>query len=396
MGAQLMQQINNKKSKIKVLHMSTIDFTIDKMLLDKISYLKSYGYDISFASSKGKYFNNITGAGFKFYPIEMSREINFIKDMASIFRAYKYLKKEKFTIVHTHTAKAGFIGRIAAKLAGVPVIMHTSHGLPFYGGQGKLKYNIYLLLEKFASSLSDYVFSQNLEDVENMKQYKFKPKYGIGYEGNGVDTRKLDTEAKQFDNLKKRKELGISDDSIVIGYYARLEPVKGHMIFIDALKQVVANYPNIICLMAGKGYLEEEIKSYIKAKNLEKNIKFLGFREDIHEIINITDIVVLASEKEGIPRVLMESMYFKKPVVATNVLGTKELVIHGETGLFVEYKDVKGLEEAIIRLLEDERLRLKMGQAGHERIKSEFTEEMVAKRIHDVYKDMLDKKGIAK
>ncbi|MCR4436299.1 MAG: glycosyltransferase family 4 protein [Clostridiales bacterium] len=381
-------------NKIKVLHMATIDFTIDKMLMDKMGYLRGYGYDIRFASNSGKYLNNIQNAGFRFQPIKMSREISIFKDLRSIYNTYKYLKKEKFTIVHTHTAKAGFIGRMAAKLAGTPVIIHTSHGLPFYEGQSRIKYNLYLFLEKLACRMSDFVFSQNMEDVENMKKLNFRPAAGIGYEGNGVDTHKLDKEAAAFDGDEKKRELGIPDNAVVLGYYARFEPVKGHKLFIDAFSSIVKKYGNVLCLMAGKGFLEEEIKQYAAMKNVDKNIRFLGFREDIHEIISITDILVLASEKEGIPRVVMEGMYLEKPVVATDVLGTRELVVSEETGFLCAYGDADGLAARIALLVEDRDLRIKMGKAGRERIINHFTEEIVAGRIDAVYKDLLARKGI--
>lgn len=381
-------------NKVNVLHMTTVDYTIDRMLLDKMSCLKSYSYSISFASSKGRYLEKINNTGFCFYPIEMSRNINLFRDFISVYHAYKYMKKEKPLIVHTHTAKAGFIGRAAARLAKVPVIIHTAHGLPFYKGQSRISYYIYLWLEKLAARISDYVFSQNFEDTDNMKRHKFKPKYGIGYEGNGIDIHKIDKLYRTFDNRKKLDELKITDNSVIIGYYARLEPVKGHMKFLEAFKQVAKKYPNAICLIAGEGFLEDEIRKYIIDYNLIDNVKLIGLREDMHEVISITDIVVLASEKEGIPRILMESMYMKKPVVATNVLGTKELVINNKTGLLVEYGDIGALANAICKLIGDCKLRIDLGMAGHERIKSKFSEEKVAERIHKVYKYLLDKKGI--
>lgn len=378
----------------KVLHMATIDYTIDKLLLDKLCYLRSYGYDIALASSRGRYTHKINNAGFSFQPIKIERTINPFKDILSIYKTYKYLRKEKFTIVHTHTAKAGFIGRVAAKLARVPVIIHTSHGLPFYEGQNKIKHALYLILERLACNLSDYVFSQNWEGIDKMKMYRFKPRYGIGYEGNGIDTVKLDKELRSFDRCKKLEELGLEDSSIIIGYYARLEPVKGHMLFLKALKQLLKKCDRIVCLIAGKGFLEYRIREYIKRNNMEKNVKLLGFREDIHEIISVTDIVVLASEKEGIPRILMEGMYLKKPVVATNVTGTRELVVHGKTGLLAEYGDAEALEACMKELVQDNHLRRAMGMAGHERIKQEFAERIVAERINSIYKYILAKKGI--
>lgn len=383
-----------KASAIKVLHFATNDFVVHKLLADKIGYLCMYGYDIIFASSAGRYGKAITDNGHTFHHIDISKKIEPLKDLVSIYKTYKYLRREKFTIIHTHNAKAGFIGRVAAKLAGVPIIIHTSHGVPFYEGQNRRRYNLYLLLEKLACRLSDYVLSQNYEGIRIMEKHGFRPKYGTGYEGNGVDVQKMARILNDFDARQKRSELDIDENRIIIGYYARFDPVKNHTFFLDALKKVVEKYPHVLCLMAGEGTREKQIKEYAKSLGLEQNVRFLGLREDIFEIINATDIVVLASEKEGIPRVLMEAMFFKKPVVSTDVLGTRELVENKKTGFLAEHGNVAELSEHIRRLVEDRSLRIRMGEAGHERIKRDFDEKVVAERIHSVYQYLLLKKRV--
>lgn len=391
------EQIMNQDtgSRIKVLHMITIDESVYKLLLDKMNCLREYGYDITFMSSPGKYTEDVRNAGYRFEPVEIARTIRPIKDITALIKAYRFIKKEKFTIVHTHTAKAGFIGRLAARLAGVPLVIHTSHGLPFYKGLGWLKSIMYFILEKLACRISDYIFSQNMDGIDAMLKYKIKAKYGMGYEGNGINTAKLDQIYENLNADQKRNDLGIESGRMVVGYYARLEPVKGHRMFLEAFKNVVVNHPDVLCLIAGKGNLEEDIRKFISVNNLHNNVRLLGYREDIHEIIAITDIVVLTSEKEGIPRILMESMYMKKPVAATNVTGTNELVIHGETGLLAEYGNVEALEICLSILIEDSKLMTVMGNAGRQRVKHYFTEEAVAERIHREYRKLLVRKGIS-
>ncbi|MBB6285317.1 glycosyltransferase family 4 protein [Geobacillus subterraneus] len=378
----------------KVAHVCTSSFS-HKILVDKLSILKDRGYDVHIVSSKEGYNEELMSKyHFQLRFINMNRKINLIDDLLSIVNMTRLFKKEQYTIVHTHTAKAGIIGRIAGRLAGIPVVIHTSHGLPFYEGQSKTKYHTYRSLEKIGALFCDAIASQNKEDIEKIKQYA--PQKPIYYEGNGVDLHKLDqknTQISQDQISLLKKQLNIPSNKKVILIGARLEPVKDHFFLLDGLRYLKENYnQNFICLLAGDGPLKQEILRTIQDNYLQGFVKLLGYQTDIYPFIKLADIVALTSQKEGVPRIIMEAMAFSKPVVATNVLGTRELVIHNETGYLVEYKNVRELAFYLNLMLTDEKKRIEFGIKGRKRVEKYFTEEVVVDRIVRMYNELLKKK----
>jgi len=379
--------------KIKVAHAATIDGSIHGILSGKLKGLIEKGYEIHAISSPGRYEDKIRQRQIHFHPILIKRNISPFHDMMAILKMIRLFRKEKFHIVHTHTAKAGFVGRVAATLAGVPVIVHTSHGLPFYEGQGFLQFNLYKVLEKVASKCCHAVFSQNHEDMEIMKKYRIASADRIHYEGNGVNVRELDRVARLTDPVELRERLGLHG-RLVIGYYARLESVKGHLFFLKGFKAAADRFEGAVCLMAGEGPMEEPIRDAINKLGLNGQVRLLGFREDIPSLLTITDILVLTSKKEGIPRVVMEAMALGVPVIATNVLGNRELIRDRETGLLVPYGDEKALGEALTELMGNPEMRHRYGSAGRKRIEAYYLEEQAVDRIHALYQALLQQKGL--
>lgn len=391
-------------SKVKVLHITAIDFTIRKMLVDKLIELQKYGYDVEtmsdvtgFMSEAKSEMSGIQSRGIKHHRIPISRDIHPVKDIRSIFLLYRFLKINKYDIVHTHTAKAGFIGRIAAKLAKVPIIIHTSHGLPFYKGQSVLKNGIYRFLETFASYFSHAYLSQNKEDLTNI--YRMVPKKIIsGYEGNGIPLDVLDGYEKMTSEeiKKKKRSLEIGERDFVFFTAARFEAVKNYEMIFNAIRKVSGLKQNVKFVFAGEGPLLEEYKEKAVRWKISNDIIFLGYREDMYELLQMTDAVLLTSEKEGIPRFLMEAMAFEKPVLATDVLGTNELVVNQKTGELIEFNNHYQLANTIHNWINPEykSVLYLYGKNGRKRIVEEFTEAKVAKRIHRYYQHLLSRNGV--
>ncbi|WP_025027144.1 glycosyltransferase family 4 protein [Caldalkalibacillus mannanilyticus] len=375
----------------KIAHICTAAVS-HKILNDKLQLLSKKGYIIHVVSSK----EGLDEKSLESYPhlifryINMNRAINIKDDVVSIYSMYKLFKKEKYEIVHTHTAKAGIIGRIAARLAGIPLIIHTSHGLPFYDGQTKMKYILYKNLEKLGSYFCDAIGSQNKFDLENIKE--LSPKKHLYYEGNGVDLDHLDDKynaISEKDLLEIRKGLGIGENTKVILMGARLEPIKDPEFLVHAIDLLnKKNIHDFVCLLAGNGPLENHIEQKITELNLQDRVKLIGFKKNIHPYIKLANIVVLTSQKEGIPRIIMESMSFKKPIVASDVIGTNELVIDTKTGYLVEYKDVSKLASSLEKLLNDDELCKQMGLNSRKRIEDEFTEQKVIERVDLIYRKL--------
>ncbi|MCK8824333.1 glycosyltransferase family 4 protein [Fuchsiella alkaliacetigena] len=376
----------------KVAHIFTSGGS-HRILADKLTLLQEKGYIVETISSKKGYkeeFMKDYNLDTKF--ISMNREINLVDDLKSIVKMYGLLKKEDYDIVHTHTAKAGIIGRIAAKLAGIPIVLHTAHGLPFFEGQSKLKYHMYRLFEKIGSWFCDAIGSQNQDDIKKIKAYA--PNKKVYYEGNGVDLPKLDKKLKEIseeDLNKIREQWNIGEDTKIILKAARFEPVKNHQFLLKGLKKLINEYNNdFLCLLAGKGHLKEEIKELINDYGLNNNVKIIGYQTNIFHYIKLADLVVLTSKKEGVPRIIMESMAFSKPVIATDVLGTRDVVEHDKTGYLVSLGDVKNLANYLNKLLINKKLRKRFGEASRQVIEKGFTEQIVVDRLDEIYQQLLN------
>ncbi|WP_232696497.1 glycosyltransferase family 4 protein [Brevibacillus daliensis] len=372
----------------KVAHICTSQLSY-KILEEKLIQLSSqYGYEIHLISSEeGQDSGAFRKNGLQQHYVPMKRSIHPWEDFKSIYQMSRLIKREKFDIVHTHTAKAGIIGRIAATISKVPLIIHTSHGLPFYDGQPFWQHQLYKAIEIMASTCCHYVASQNQEDLQKLAKYIRADK--LIYEGNGVDVAEIDRcdhfTTDEFIHEVKAK-YGIPNDKKIILMGARFEPVKDHFLLLKCLRLLKEQGTEpFCCLLAGNGLLEEEIKRSVIENELEEEVIFLGYQADMFPWFKMADLLMLTSQKEGIPRFLMEGMAMSKAVVATDVLGTKELVVHNQTGLLSRYGDANALAFAVKRLLESPEVNREFGIAGRQRIEEQFSLEAVLKRMHELY-----------
>ncbi|GGF98519.1 sugar transferase [Paenibacillus abyssi] len=373
----------------KVAHVVTSGIS-HKILGDKLKLLHQAGFDVTLISSPEEADAEV-GASypFRWLFVPMNRKIHLTEDLRAIIQMRSLFKRERFDVVHTHTAKAGLIGRLAARLANVPVVIHTSHGLPFFEGQSRITYTLYRWLEKLGAFCCDALASQNSEDVSVMQA--LAPWRKVYYEGNGVDLSKHDDEQRRISQetiADIKKVYGIPCDKPVLLMAARFEGVKNHTMLIEALvKAKRAGALGWVSVLAGKGPLEDAIMKRAAEEGLQREVFFVGQQSQMAPWMKMADIVSLTSEKEGIPRSLMEAMCYAKPVVATDVLGTRELVVHGETGELVPYQDAGELAESLQRLMSDPARLVKLGEAGRRRIEEHFTESLVVERLARIYRE---------
>lgn len=313
------------------------------------------------------------------YPI--ARSIKPLADLKSIAVLYRIFRRERFDIVHTHSAKPGMVGAIAARLAKVPLVFHTSHGLPFYDGQRWWDYRKYHFLETLACKFRDHYFSQNKRDIAAcIKMMGSADK--VSYEGNGVDVDTIRRIAK--DDLA-RAEADFPAGALRIAMIGRLEPVKRCSDFLKVCKLLVQNEVQIGAIIAGCGPLESELNQEVKQLSLAGRVRMLGWKSYAPSLIAASDVVVLTSEKEGIPRTLMEAQALGKPVVATDVLGTQELVENKKTGFLVPLGDIHAMAEKISILGKDPELRRRLGEAGKVRVEEHFNDTKIAAFLRDFY-----------
>jgi glycosyltransferase involved in cell wall biosynthesis len=282
---------------------------------------------------------------------DLVREVSPLRDLKALFKIYSILKKEKPNIVHTHSSKAGITGRIAAKLAGVKVIVHTIHGYGFNETQKWFVKKFYVFLEKFCALLSDKLIVVTKEDIKKGQHYKIAKGNKFILIRAGIDTVLYKNFVLQ-PNFKKT--LGIDNNLRVITTIGPFKPQKNIKDFIKTASLITSRLKNVIFLIVGDGEQRKELEVLRDSLNLKNKIFMLGWRTDIAEILKASDIFVLTSLWEGLPCTIVEAMCCSKPVVANAVDGVKEIVVNGETGFLIEPNNYAKTAEKIMYLLNDE------------------------------------------
>lgn len=315
------------------------------------------------------------------------RRIDIFKDLMTFFSLWRIMRREKPIIVHTHTSKAGLLGRLSAWFAGVPLIVQTPHGHVFYGHFGLLGSKFCLLLEKLAARLTDRLIA--LTDQERMDYVQFavapSSKLRTIHSGVALD-RYLNG---QFDQNRKRAFLECADHDLIIGFVGWLLPIKGVMHLLKAMEIICRHYPHTRLVYVGKGGLEKDLKAATQRLGLTTNIKFLGWRDDIAEIMPLFDIFVLPSLNEGMGRVLVEAMAAARPVVASDVGGIPDLIKPGQNGILVPPGNTQALAAGIMQLIDQPNKANKMGQVGRQLSRNYRLETMIQK-IEDLYEELLE------
>jgi len=287
--------------------------------------------------------------------------------------------------VHTHSSKAGIIGRLAAKIAGVPHIIHTPHGHVFYGHFGVFVSNLFLWIERIFARFTDCMVALTDGEKDDYINLSVCPPEKIFKIHSGVDI-------KQFMNsngnrVQKRRSLGLDQNDAVIGFVGWLLPIKGPEYLLKAMDDVWHAYPETSLVLVGKGDLDLALRAEALRKNVNGRVKFLGWRDDVDEIIPLFDMLVLPSLNEGMGRVLVEAMAAAKPVVASRVGGIPDLVRDGETGYLVPPADEKALADGIKKLLAEPENAKQMGLRGREHCQ-QFSLESMIEKLDALYSDL--------
>jgi glycosyltransferase involved in cell wall biosynthesis len=327
----------------------------------------------------------------------MVREIRPFKDIKAFFQVVKILKKIKnqFSepvqiIVHTHSSKAGILGRWAAKAAGVKIIIHSIHGFPFNDFQPFFKKYTYIVLEKITAKITSHfiaVSSSNIEEGIKRKIFNHDRTTLIRSGINISQFKNPKTEKKET-----RRNLGIPVDSPVVLMVSCLKPQKAPLDFVKSCSVIKKEIKNAVFVLAGDGELRQEFENEIKKGGLEDSFHLLGWRRDISEIINAADVLVLTSRWEGLPRVIPQAMAASVPVVATKVNGSPEAVKEGENGFLLTPGDINGIAEKTIFLLENPEKAKEMGQKGSFMVEAFDVHKMVADQER-LYAELLNFAG---
>ncbi|MDX1522491.1 MAG: glycosyltransferase family 4 protein, partial [Anaerolineae bacterium] len=291
-------------------------------------------------------------------------------------------RREKFDIVHTHTSKGGFLGRIAARLAGVPLVIHTAHGYVFNETDSKIAALVYTYLERLATYFCDLIISVNDEERLIAIDKKVAGPDKIVTILNGIDVSKYEN-ATPSEAL--RHELDPSGNAILIGTTGRLMPQKGLAYFLQAMPIILEACPSACFVSAGDGPLEAELKRLADKLGIADRCRFLGFRKDIPELLACFDIFVLPSLWEGLSISLLEAMAASNPVVTTNIKGTREVITDGVDGLLVEPASPAALAKAVISLIHDKARAQALARTAKQKINDSFREEVMIERTLALY-----------
>ncbi|MEK6622407.1 MAG: glycosyltransferase family 4 protein [Planctomycetota bacterium] len=325
--------------------------------------------------------------GFPFYVVpSLVRDIRPFPDIRALISLYALIVKGGFDVVHCHTSKGGFLGRIAARLANARVIIYSPHGDIFEGYFGKTKTFVFTVLERFAARFTDKIITLTKNGISPYIKAGIGKESQFDYIYNGVDVASL--EKKKCDTMQKRRELGIDAGSFVVVTAGRLVPVKGQAFLISAMSGIVKEAPNVMLVVLGDGELRSRLEEQARALKLEDRVLFTGMRNDVPEIVSCCDVFALPSVNEGFGVVLLEAMAVKCPIVATGVGGVPEVILDGITGILVPPKDPAQLAQAILKLMKDPQLSARLAGSGYQRLKTHFDIQITVSKTELLYKNL--------
>jgi glycosyltransferase involved in cell wall biosynthesis len=375
---------------MKIIQLSAIDQTMD-VFLDRLNLrLMEEGYEVIAVCSPGPYSQGLRERGLNLINIKIDRRIKPISNLKTIYQLYRLFKREKPDLVHVHTPIAAVLGRIAAKMAGVPRIVYTAHGFYFHEGMNLVKYRFFLEIEKFmARHFTDFIFTQSEEDRQTALKNRFLAQSKIMTIGNGVDVDGKFNPNRinpgEIENLYQELHLAPADK--IITFIGRLVREKGILDLVEVFSSLERE--DVKLLIVGdimQGSRDQKTKEILKKYKADKRIVLTGYRKDVPNILHITDLFCLPSYREGMPRTIIEAMAMECAVIATGIRGTREEVVPGETGFLFEPGCLNQLRDKLNQLLDDEELLSRMKEQGRKRAVVYFSEDEVIRKQLEVFK----------
>lgn len=292
---------------------------------------------------------------------ELVRPIALQQDAVALRRLAECFASFDPDVVHTHSSKAGVLGRAAAALARIPVIVHTVHGWGFHPGQSAAKRGLFVALERMVAPITTQFVAVSQANAVTGEEHGIAPREAFRVIHSGVELERFRAAAASG---ALRRKLGVEPTTPLVGMVACLKPQKAPLDFVAVAERVAAQHPQAHFVLAGDGDLRPEVEAAIGAAGLGPRFHLLGWRRDPEVVIGDLDVLVLTSRHEGLPRVCPEAMAAGKAIVATAVDGTPEAVHHGENGFLHPFGDVDGLAGSVAALLADRALRERFGEAG--------------------------------
>jgi glycosyltransferase involved in cell wall biosynthesis len=378
----------------RLVHLATTDMSLALLLGPQLRAFADAGMEVIGASAPGPYVRDLEAWGIRHEPVQHATRSNAVgQDVQALTELVRMFRRLRPDIVHTHNPKPGVYGRLAARVAGVPVVVNTVHGLYATPNDPPLRRTLVYALERGVSVCSQAELIQNEEDLETLARLRV-PARKLVLLGNGVDIERFRPRPELTE--ASRRSMGVADGKVLVGLVGRLVWEKGFAELFDAARRLRHTNPEVAIIVVGPGdpaksnALSEED---VRAAEAIGNVSFLGERKDVEELYPGMDLFVLPSYREGFPRSAMEATACGVPVVATDIRGCRQVVDHGTTGLLVPVRDPVALADALGTLARDPARRRCMSEAAVTRARAEFDDRRVIRITLDAYERLLVRAG---
>jgi glycosyltransferase involved in cell wall biosynthesis len=326
---------------------------------------------------------------------ELGRRISPLSDLVTVCKLVPTLRRQRPHIVETHTAKAGFVGRLAARLTGVPVVLHVLHGHVFYGYFGRLQTRAYITTERLMARLSDRIVTiseSQRHDIAHV--YRIAPANKVFVVPLGFDLNAF-VKAKETAKARFRALCGLSADAPLVGFVGRLTSVKNPALFVHAARRVLEETPEAHFCVVGDGELRQDVERQVAALGIADRVHLAGWQRDMPAVYAALDVLVLTSLNEGTPVTAIEALAAGVPVVATDVGGVADVVRDKETGFLVPPGDAGALARSVSALLSDTGRGHAMAQAGQQDVLARFGRDRLIADMEELYLSLLKEKRIS-
>lgn len=380
----------------KLIRITTVPISLDKLLSGQLAFMNRF-YQVIGVSSDAAYLEKVgQKEQIEVFNVEMTRQITPLKDLISVYKLYRFFKKQKPFIVHTHTPKAGTVGMLAAKLAGVPNRLHTIAGLPLLEATGN-KRTLLNFVEKVTYRCATKIYPNSFGLKEIILQEKFCAPDKLNVLGNGssngIDTSFFD--ASHFvptQNNTLKEKLGMLPDDFVFIFVGRLVADKGINELVEAYKHLNSLFPNTKLVLVGP--LETELDPLLPKtlKEMENNpsIISVGYQNDVRPYFAIADALVFPSYREGFPNVVMQAGAMGLPSIVSNINGCNEIIVENYNGMIIPVKNTKAIFEAMKKILEDVIFYNHLKENSRKRIVDNYEQKVVWNAILEEYKSLED------
>ncbi|MGZ8565471.1 MAG: glycosyltransferase [Actinomycetota bacterium] len=377
---------------LRVAHVTTVDLTLRFLVLEQLRRLRDSGCEVAGICAPGVWTEGLEDEGIEYIPWHhATRAWNLLADLRAFVELVRIFRRGRFDVVHTHNPKPGLMGRIAARVAGVPIVVNTVHGFWASPDDPPRRRLPVMTLEWVGAMFSDAELYQSEEDLAWARRLRVGRAGRLHHLGNGTDLSFFDpaeVPARRREAL--RRELGIPRDALVVGMVGRLVAEKGYLEFFHAAREIRAERDDVVFLAIGPFDPDKgDALSETERNAASEDVVFAGWREDVRDLLALMDVFVLPSWREGMPRSAIEGAAMGRAMVLTDIRGCREVARDGVEAILVPPRDAARLTDAIARLLDDEDLRDRLSAAARARAVRLFDEGAIADHVVALYRSLV-------